>query len=236
MTPEVDRNDAPLLSPDLPVETHAAALSVEIRTPLAQIELAASQLFREALTPNTRAQSEQIFEAVAEIDCLVERMLRVLVPRRREWETQQDLASVLSELRRRFAPALSACGVEWKWREPARSRVIGNLERVRRLCTELLHQALTLSGEGGQFTLGMVQREQGIELTLFCRRAFAWTEAQLAAAHAAVRQSQAFALEAGGTLSGTIDALTSDLRLVVPNQPGLAPTPSIKREEACRES
>ncbi len=228
-------DSSPRPSVELPARTHAAALSVEIRTPLAQIELAASQLFREALTPNAQARSEQIFEAVSAIDGLVDRMLRVLVPRSGECEPDQDLAPVVSGLRRRFAPALAACGVDWKWGEPDDERVIGNLEQVRRLCTDLLHLALNLSGEGGRFTLELANKEQAVEAALFCRRASALSDEQVAAAQSAIHQSQAFALERGGALSGTMDAVTSDLRLVIANDSEPVTTLPVEREAACQE-
>lgn len=237
MTLASDSGQYTLPSVSLPAETRAAALSAEIRTPLAQIELAASQLYREALTPNARAYAELVFEAVAEIDGLVERTLRMLVPPRCELETDLDLAPVLTELRRRFTPALAACGIEWKWREPEHVGVTGNPEQVRRFCTELLHLALILSQEGGQFTLGLSQAEEAVELSLFCRWSTARSVEQIAMAHAAVQHSQAAALEQGGLLSGTMDTLSSDLRLVVPvRPPGLGASTSKLQEASCQES
>ncbi|MCH7866249.1 MAG: HAMP domain-containing histidine kinase [Myxococcales bacterium] len=232
MTPDDNRSQFILPSVSLPAETRAAALSAEIRTPLAQIELAASQVYREALTPNARAYAELVFEAVAEIDGLVERTLRVLVPPPCALETDLDLAPVLTKLRRRFTPALAACGIEWKWREPDRGVVTGNPEQVRRFCTELLHLALVLSGEGGQFTLGISQKEEAVEVSLFCRCATALNETQIATAQSAVQHSQAAALEAGGVLSGTMDTLSSDLRLVVPGRD--APSSNLQ-EASCQE-
>lgn len=224
----------------LPVTTHAAALSVDIRTPLAQIELAASQLFREALTPNARTQSEQIFHAVAEIDELVERMLRVLVPPRHRREPSGDLAPMLAQLRRRFVPALAACGVEWRMRDVTAESVHGDVEQVRRQCTELLHLALILSGEGGVFTLTLVGHEGSVEVSLFCRRGCAFSEGELDSARNAVQRSQAAALEGGAELSGSITALTSDVRLEIPNEPRASTTALFQEtrsvEAACRES
>ena len=226
----------------LPVTTHAAALSVEIRTPLAQIELAASQLFREALTPNARTQSEQIFHAVSEIDELVERMLRVLVPPRRRQANSGDISLMLAQLRRRFVPALAACGVEWKLRDAAEEPVLGDVEAVRRQCTELLHLALILSGEGGQFTLVVDGRDDGVDASLFCRRASAFSEVEMESARNAVQRSQAVALEGGAELFGDLTALTCDVRLHIANQSeveGLPPSlfeATRDLEAACRES
>lgn len=216
-------SDAPTSA--LPAQTHAAALSVEIRTPLARIELAASQLFREALTPGARGQAEQIFEAVGEVDSLIERMLRVLVPPRRTMESNADLALVISELRRRFVPAFAACGVDWVWRDYPREPVRGNVDRVRRLGTSLLHLALTLSGSNGQFTLDATRSGQGVVLSLFCRRTDPWNGIQIASADAVIAQAQDMVFEEGGLLTGKTDASTSDLRLRVPDAPMVAASP-----------
>ncbi|MFT5444137.1 MAG: hypothetical protein ACI8W3_003189 [Myxococcota bacterium] len=240
MTQNLTKDSSTQASGALPAQTHAAALSIEVRSPLARIELAASQLYREALTPNARAQSDQIFEAVAEVDRLIERILRVLVPPKHDAELSGDLALVLSELRTRFVPAFAACDVEWKWRDFPREPVIGNTESVRKLGTELLHLALTLSGNGGQFTLDASRRDTSISLSMFCRRATPCNDDEQRIASAAIHHAKAFALEEGATLSATVDSTISDVRLdivrtadqaletIMPNPVGKSAAPDLE--------
>lgn len=221
---------------ELAARTHAAALGVEARSPLAQIELAASQIYREALTPNARAQSEQIFEAVAQIDALVDRMLRVLVPPKRSATREQALAPILAALRQRFAPALMACGVEWIFAEDRASGATNQPQQVRKLCTELLRLALALSGKGGSFEFDLAEGGGGVEARLVCLRREACSETQAVAARAAVAQARAVILEDGGVLVGQADAQGSALHLVIPNpRDGQLPI-STEQEESCRES
>lgn len=222
----------------VPVVTHVAALSVEIRTPLAQAELAASQLYREALTPNGRALAERIFEAVSDIDDLVERMLRVLVPRASSAEELAELAPVVERLHRRFSPALAACGVRWMGHERVQSTSLGDPELVRSLCTELLHLALALCGTGGRFKLtsrqpsdfedhsesfarvdDSVADEDHLDITLCCGRPIAWSPPRKDLIEFAATEVRARALEAGGAFRMASSKRMTAVRIRIPIRP-----------------
>lgn len=234
-------NRAESRSSGLAVATHVAALSVEIRTPLAQAELAASQLYREASTPNGRALVECIFEAVSDIDGLVERMLRVLVPRTIQCEEVSDLAPVVARLHRRFSPALEACGVRWLGYGSARDVTIGDPERIRSLCTELLHLTLLLCGTGGHFTLTSKQLPEAVqqvdqefdrldkveccgdlEITLFCCRPDRWPEGRDVLIEFATSDARARVLEAGGTFRSASSLRMTVVRLQIPIRSGIS--------------
>ncbi|MCP5042032.1 MAG: hypothetical protein GY944_13465 [bacterium] len=221
---------------DLSARTHAAALGVELRSPLAQIELAASQLYREALSPSARAQSEQIFEAVACVDELIERMLRVLVPSSRTLAGAGALAPVIADLRRRFAPALEACGVEWVGQRDRDIVARGDGDRVRVLTTELLRLALVLCGDAGHFELAVEEGQGELELILGTHRHEPLQDAGLAQARAAVERARAATLEGGGVLVGECGLQASVLRLAIQYLPSPDLEPRAKQEGPCLES
>ena len=76
-------------------ETLAAALAIDMRTPLARVELAASQIGREATTPMVRALGRSVSEAVEEVDRLIARMLKLLAPPVATREVEVPLEDVL---------------------------------------------------------------------------------------------------------------------------------------------
>ncbi len=221
---------------DLSARTHAAALGVELRSPLAQIELAASQLGREALSPNARAQSEQIFEAVACVDELIERMLRVLVPPNRTLAGVRALAPVIAELRKRFAPALEACGVQWVGQMDRDIVARGDGDRVRVLTTELLRLALVLCGEAGHFELAVREGQGGLELILGTHRREPLADAGLAEGRAAVERTRAAALEGGSVLVGECGLQASVLRLAIQHLRSPEVERRAEQEDLCLES
>ncbi len=193
--------------------TLAAALSAEIRTPLSQVGLAASQLTREALTPSSRALAERILGAVSDIDGLVERMLRVLVPRAGSHRLE-DLRPLLATLHQRFVPVLAACGVRWE--RSSGSEVEGDPEQVRRLVIALLNLALPACGTGGGFSLEFFAADEGVELQLHCQRAGDWNTDDESVAERAREEARGLAIELGGWLKCSRGLRSAELRLWVP--------------------
>ncbi len=140
---------------ELRARTHAAALSVEMRSPLAQIELAASQLAREALTPIARAHADQIFDAVAQIDELLDRSLRVLLPQAPCGTQSCSLTPVLGDLRARFEPVLAACGVRWVSESGSSGPVHGDPNVFRSHVCSLLRFVLVACEGGGRVEVAL---------------------------------------------------------------------------------
>ncbi len=133
-------------------EAFGAALVLDMRTPLARAELAASRLLREAATPAARELAAGIGEAVAELDDLIGRALAVLLVRGAP-AGSADLAGVLAELRQRLGPVLAARGVTWAGAPLESAPVAGPPARVRACCVALLRAAAALAGPGGAFEL-----------------------------------------------------------------------------------
>jgi signal transduction histidine kinase len=131
----------------------AAALAVEMRTPLARIELAASQLVREAATPLARELAAGISEAVRDLDALIARSLGLLLPSAAE-ARHEPLGPVLEEVQERLHAALLARGVRLE--QGPRPGVRGDPERARRGALLLLRAGAPLVGEGGTLRLGLV--------------------------------------------------------------------------------
>lgn len=137
-------------SADLPTRTRAAALGVEMRGPLARIALANGLLAREALSPAARFQTEQIFDAIEELDALIERNLRIQLPELDSHGNERSCASVLRDVRARFGPALAACDIQWvEPRDDTCDRRC-DAERLRIQMSELLGFTLQACEGGGR--------------------------------------------------------------------------------------
>jgi hypothetical protein len=138
-----------------PRDAFAAAFAVEMRAPLARVELGASQLARDATTPAARELAVGICTAVAEIDRLISRVLAVLLPHPRPPAPAADLRPVLEDLRERLSPVLSARGVSWEPGPAAGSEVSGDAESLRAVAMALLRVGAELAGSGGCLSLDL---------------------------------------------------------------------------------
>lgn len=130
----------------------AAALSLEMRSPLARIELLASQLAREGATPRARSLACAISEAVGEIDLLIARSLELLAPSAWAPPGEADLRPVLSAVRERLAPALAARGLRWL-DQPSPDAVVGDPSLAREALVNLLREAAARAGNPAELEL-----------------------------------------------------------------------------------
>ncbi len=142
----------------------AAGLALDMRNPLARIELAASQLERAALTPAAREQVDSIADAVCELDRLIARSLAVLLPR--DPAPTGDVRAELADLRARLRSSLGTRGVVWL--EPGESSrtVGGDPFLARQAALLLVRLASGLAVDGGRFALDASVEGEGFGLVL----------------------------------------------------------------------
>jgi len=143
----------------------AAARSVALRTPLARVQLAASRLEREAVTPAVARLVASISDAVAELDRGIADLLGVLVPPAQP-VTDEDVAAALEVLRQRVAPSLCARGVEWTAGAGHAGPVPGNASLVRESAVALVREAAAALGAGGRVRLDLAEAPDRLELRL----------------------------------------------------------------------
>jgi hypothetical protein len=187
-----------------------------MRSPLAQIELAASQLAREALTPIARAHADQIFDAVAQIDELVDRSLRLLLPQAPRAGRTCALTPVLGELRARFEPALAACGVQWVSDGGAADEVRGDPDAFRAHVCSLLRFVLVACERGGRMEVAL---QSGVVLRLTIALDEPLEAEVFAGARRELEALRARMLESGVELAGELGMHTSHVELVMPHEP-----------------
>lgn len=130
----------------------AAALAVEMRTPLARIELAASQLAREATTPLSHDLASSISEAVRDLDALIGRALGLLLPSGSD-ARHEPLVPVLEEVQQRLGAVLGARGVRLELAPHLDVR--GDADRARRGALLLLRAGAPVVGDGGTLRIGL---------------------------------------------------------------------------------
>ncbi len=179
-------------------EAFAAALAVNMRTPLASVELVASQLEREAATPTTRRLAARVSEAVSELDGLIDRLLAVLIPPGVAADCVNDLGPVLERTRERLAPVLAARGVSWETPVPSPARIAGDPEQFRRLIAAMLRPAAAVAGVGGRISLSVEVAWERAGLTLHCERG--QPGAVAADQDAMFEEARALAFGVGGAL------------------------------------
>lgn len=153
---------------DLSRETYVAAAAVNLRTPLARVGLAASQLERSAATPAHRELAGNISEAVLELDRGIEQLLQLVVPPRAGVEAEEDVSEVLASVRERFAPVLAARGLRWRAPGSPPEVLPGTPDRARRVAVAMLRAATELTREGGSFALDVARDDEGIRFELVC--------------------------------------------------------------------
>ncbi len=148
-------------------EALAAALTLDMRSPLARIELAASRLQREALTPSARSLADGVSAAVSELDALIARTVSVLVPRPQA--PSRPLRPALCAARARLAPSLAARGISWG--EPGDGEASGDPELLRRAAAILASDAARGAEAGSRFRIDLEERPShfGVRLTVEAR-------------------------------------------------------------------
>lgn len=194
--------------PSPPRDERAAALALELRAPLSRVELAASQLLREALTPAGRRTAERIGEAVREVDRGIARLLAWIEPEA-DAAAGADWSQVLGELRRRLAGVLALRGITWE-EGPLAAAPGTDPGRARLLATALLRAAAARAGAGGRFRVELRAEEGGAVLSVRCRGG-----ATAGPPPPAVEEARGLALSQGAVLETrkTADGAVLALRL-----------------------
>ncbi len=137
---------------------HAAAKRIAgLFGALSRIELAASRLARENLTPSARELLGAVREAASELDEGVNEALLWLTPAVATTRAAGELGPVLRDLAQRFAPVLAARDRTLRPCLDPASRATGDPEFVRRIATRMLRAAAQFAGCGGAITLGIVE-------------------------------------------------------------------------------
>lgn len=137
-------------------ERHAqiASAVLGMRTPLARVELAASQLDRDGATPRARELARCIREAVIEMDRRIETSLRALLPAAPA-SVARACGNVLEEVLARVGDVLGARGLRCALRPDPPDPVIGDPDRLRRAALCLLRSAGGVAGSGGTVSIGL---------------------------------------------------------------------------------
>jgi len=142
-----------------------AGMVSELRSPLARVELAASQLVRELATPGARALAACISEAVREADGGIERILPLLVPGVRSFQSA-ELGTVVARVCERLAPVLDARGTALVAGRPAACGARGDPRLFEQAALGLVRAGAILVGPGGRLELGLnvVDGQPGVAL------------------------------------------------------------------------
>jgi signal transduction histidine kinase len=144
-----------------------AALTLQMRTPLARIELAASQLEREDGTPAARGLAAGIGEAVGDLDRMITQLLGALVSPALGKDAGGKLDDVILALHDRLAPVLAARGVRWDSPEST-PKAFGDPDVLRVAALAVLRAGAEWAGPGGWLSLQIQEDEQYYGLRLEC--------------------------------------------------------------------
>jgi len=133
---------------------------VRMRSSLARVELAASRIARDSLTPATRELAAGITESVREID---EEIGTALGTFRAESESSIDVgdcAQVLATTRDRMLPILRAHAIEWPTIDALHEVFLHDRVAVERAALLMLRAGIALAGRGGRLQLSLVHDRQ----------------------------------------------------------------------------
>ena len=147
----------------------AAGLALGLRSSLARVELAASQLTRELRTPTARELARVISAAVRETDRDIDVIVALLLPLARPRGRSDDLRAVFRRLGERVAPVLDAAGTSWEEPvAPGSVRLQGDPVATERAALALARAGSRLAGAGGRLRLGLVGDDSRYGVTLEC--------------------------------------------------------------------
>lgn len=146
----------------------AAARLLELRTPLARVSLAASQLERESASPSSQALAATIGDAVDQIDAGIERLLPLLADAERSDAPPAALAEVIPALVRRLSPAIAAREARLVVDDSGFHAVRCDPHRTRRAGVALLRAAGHWLGRGGEIRLSLAQADERAGLQVVC--------------------------------------------------------------------
>ena len=130
---------------------------LRMRTSLARIELAASRLARDAMTPVTRDFVAGISEAVREIDDEISDSLRTLRAEPNVDPVIGDCSGILSALHERIAPILETYEIRWPRLESDGDDVLGDLVQVELVALHMLRAGIALAGRAGTIDLSLMR-------------------------------------------------------------------------------
>lgn len=139
---------------------------VRMRSSLARVELAASRLARDSLTPASRELAENISETVREIDHEIDGSLRTLRPPPKIESDPQSCSHMLAELHDRMMPVLRAHAIEWPFAMPTQERYVNDPIAFERAALVVLRTGISIAGRGGRLALSLVRETDGGRLGL----------------------------------------------------------------------
>jgi signal transduction histidine kinase len=148
--------------------TLAADFALELKSPLARVELAVSQLAREANTPAARELAETISVAVRQADRDIDRIIALLVPRTFP-SRKNDLGSTLARLCERIAPILEARGTALLASEETVAPVEGDSVLLEHAAVAMLRGGCALVGAGGGVSLRLARADARVGVVLESR-------------------------------------------------------------------
>ena len=144
-------------------DARIAASLVDLRSPLARIELSAGQLARAAETPGARSLARAISAAVGELDRGLDVALRALCGGAAS--PPSDCRPGLEAIWPRLATVLRARGVEARLALPG-SPVPGDAEAVRRAAVALVGDGVAQAESGARLVLGLCDEGARYGVTL----------------------------------------------------------------------
>ena len=143
----------------------AAAMVLDLRTPLARLSLAAQRQAREAARPSDQALAQGMQDTVLEIDAQIDRILPLLEPKTGSAAPSRRAAGpILAALVDRLRPSLEAQGIGLELAEPEPTIEI-DPHAARRIAATLIDAGTGWVGEAGQLELSL-QPGPGLALAL----------------------------------------------------------------------
>lgn len=147
----------------VPVEELSDSI-VRMRESLARVELAASRLARDSVTPIAHQLATGISESVQDIDDEIGAALRVLRVAPKEHADIGECGQLLTDLRERMLPILDAHGVRWPQLEMPSEVILDNCIVVERVALVMLRAGISIAGRGGEIRLSLLRSDDSQQL------------------------------------------------------------------------
>jgi len=146
----------------------AAALLLELRTPLARVTLAASQLARSASSPASHGLAASIADAVSQIDAGIERVLPLLVNLPPRPAALEAIDVVLPAVLERLGPGIAAREVSLALETQQAGGARCDPHTARRAAAALLQVGTAWLGRGGDARLSVARESERVGLRIEC--------------------------------------------------------------------